>query len=110
MKFGVVYNTAYYGVDPDAMKAVARHAEECGFESFYLTEHVALYPGASVVPVTFPPDLPIADPLECLSFIAAATDRILLGTAVLLLPYHSRWCWPSGWPPSTCCPRAGCGC
>ncbi len=48
MKFGVVYNTAYYGVDPDAMKAVARHAEECGFESFYLTEHVALYPGASV--------------------------------------------------------------
>ncbi len=88
MKFGVVYNTAYYGVDPDAMSALARHAEDCGFESIYLTEHVALYPGASVGPVTFPADLPIADPLECLSFIAAATDRILLGTAVLLLPYH----------------------
>jgi probable F420-dependent oxidoreductase len=88
VKFGVVYNTAYYGVDPDAMGALARHAEDRGFESFYLPEHVALYPGASFGPATFPPDLPIADPLECLSFVAAATERILLGTAVLLLPYH----------------------
>jgi probable F420-dependent oxidoreductase len=88
VKFGVVYNTAYYGVDPDAMGALARHAEDCGFESFYLPEHVALYPGASFGQATFPPDLPIADPLECLSFVAAATERILLGTAVLLLPYH----------------------
>src|SRR5580700_5479350 len=84
-----MYNTgAYGGVDPDAMLAVARHAEACGFESFYVPEHVALYPGASVGAVTFPADLPVADPLECLSFVAAATERILLGTAVLLLPYH----------------------
>ena len=33
MKFGVMYNTGVYGVDPDAMIAVARHAEDCGFES-----------------------------------------------------------------------------
>jgi probable F420-dependent oxidoreductase len=32
--------------------------------------------------------LPIADPLECLTFVAAATQRIVLGTGVLLLPYH----------------------
>ena len=70
------------------MIAVARHAEACGFESFYVPEHVALYPGASFGAVTFPADLPIADPLECLSFVAAATERILLGTGVLLLPYH----------------------
>jgi probable F420-dependent oxidoreductase len=89
LKFGVMYNTGAYGyVDPDAMLALARHAEACGFESFYVPEHVALYPGASVGAMTFPPDLPIADPLECLSFVAAATERILLGTAVLLLPYH----------------------
>ena len=88
MKFGIIYNTAHYGVNPDALAAVARHAEDCGFESFYLPEHVALYPGASVGQMTFPADLPIADPLECLSFVAAATERILLGTAVLLLPYH----------------------
>ena len=88
MKFGVVYNTGHHGVDPDALIAVARHAEDCGFESFYTPEHVALYPGASVGEVSFPPDLPVADPLECLAFVAATTDRILLGTGVLLLPYH----------------------
>jgi probable F420-dependent oxidoreductase len=88
VKFGVHYNTGSYGVDPGALIALARHAEACGFESFYLPEHVALYPGASVGAMTFPADLPIADPLECLSFVAAATERILLGTGVLLLPYH----------------------
>jgi probable F420-dependent oxidoreductase len=89
MKFGIHYNTgAYGGVDPDALIAVARHAEACGFESFYVPEHVALYPGAGFGAITFPADLPIADPLECLSFVAAATTRILLGTGVLLLPYH----------------------
>jgi probable F420-dependent oxidoreductase len=88
MKFGVVYNTGYDGGDPDHLIAVARHAEECGFESFYVAEHIVLYPGARQGRFEFPPDLAIADPLECLSFVAAATERIALGTGVLLLPYH----------------------
>ena len=88
MKFGISYNTGYYGVDPDGMMAVARRAEDCGFESFYVPEHIVLYPGAKAGRYEFPSSLPIADPLECLSFVVAATERILLGTAVLLLPYH----------------------
>jgi len=88
MKFGVMYNTAVSGTDPGTLAAFARQAEDCGFESLYVPEHVALYPGASVGPVSFPPDLPVADPLECLSFVAAVTERILLGTGVVLLPYH----------------------
>jgi probable F420-dependent oxidoreductase len=88
VKFGVTYNTGSHGVDPDAMIAVARHAEDQGFESFYVPEHIALYPGANYYGMAIPPGLPIADPLECLSFVAAATERILLGTGVLLLPYH----------------------
>jgi probable F420-dependent oxidoreductase len=88
VKFGISYNTGYHGVDPDQMISVARHAEQRGFESFYVPEHIALYPGAKAGPIELPPSLPIADPLEALSFVAAATERILLGTAVLLLPYH----------------------
>src|SRR5712671_2940743 len=88
MKFGIMYNTGFLGTDPDQMIAVARHAEQCGFESFYTPEHIALYPGASVGSAIFPAATPIADPLECLAFVAAATERILLGTGVLLLPYH----------------------
>lgn len=90
MKFGLAYNTAYFGADPDLMAATARHAEKCGFESFYTSEHIVMYPGAALpgYSAVLPPDLAVADPLECLAFVAATTSTLLLGTAVLLLPYH----------------------
>ncbi len=89
VKFGIIYNTGQLGaVDPSRIIAVARHAEDCGFESFYLPEHIALYPGARLGAYPVPPDLPLADPLATLSFVAAATRRILLGTGVLLLPFR----------------------
>jgi probable F420-dependent oxidoreductase len=88
MKFGLAYNTAYYGTDPELMAEAARHAEACGFESFYVSEHIVLYPGASEGPFVFPADLAVADPLECLAYVAAVTSTLLLGTGVLLLPYH----------------------
>jgi probable F420-dependent oxidoreductase len=88
VKFGISYSTPFFGADPQVIAGFARDAEECGFESLYLPEHVALYPGAKIGPMALPPALPYADPLECLSFVAAVTSRILLGTGVLLLPYH----------------------
>jgi probable F420-dependent oxidoreductase len=88
MKFAISYSTPFFGVDPDKIMAYAQHAEECGFEALYLPEHIVLYPGARIGPMELPPSLPFADPLDCLSFVAAATQRILLGTGVLLLPYH----------------------
>jgi probable F420-dependent oxidoreductase len=87
VKFGIMYNTAQ-GTDPGNLAAVAQHAEQCGFESFFTPEHIVLYPGAKAGPVEFPADLAVADPLECLTFVAAKTERILLGTSVLLLPYR----------------------
>jgi probable F420-dependent oxidoreductase len=88
LKFGLAYNTAYYGTDPDLITAAARQAEKCGFESFFMSEHIVMYPGAAAGPVAFPPDLAVADPLTSLAYVAAATSTLLLGTAVLLLPYH----------------------
>ena len=89
MKFGLAYNTAHYGSDPDLMAAAARHAEGCGFESFYMSEHIVMYPGAALPGYPpLPADLAVADPLDCLAYIAASTSTLLLGTAVLLLPYH----------------------
>ncbi|HZR54470.1 MAG TPA: TIGR03619 family F420-dependent LLM class oxidoreductase [Streptosporangiaceae bacterium] len=88
MKFGLTYNTGLMGTDPDHITAVAQHAERSGFESFYFSEHIVLYPGAKSGAIEFPPSLAVSDPLECLSFVAASTSRLLLGTGVLLLPYH----------------------
>ncbi|MBF6173681.1 LLM class F420-dependent oxidoreductase [Nocardia blacklockiae] len=88
MKFAISYNTAFNGTDPDRLTAFAQHAENCGFEAIYVQDHIALYPGASYGGNELPPTLTYLDPLDCLSFIAAATTRILLGTGVLLLPYR----------------------
>jgi probable F420-dependent oxidoreductase len=89
VKFGLAYNTAQHGTDPDLLAAAARHAEKCGFESFYMSEHIVMYPGAELPGYApLPSDLAVADPLECLAYVAAATSTLLLGTGVLLLPYH----------------------
>ncbi|TDV36046.1 TIGR03619 family F420-dependent LLM class oxidoreductase [Actinophytocola oryzae] len=43
-------------------------------------------PGSA--PWSSPPTTPCLDPLDCLSYVAANTSRLLLGTGVLLLPHH----------------------
>src|ERR1700761_7751406 len=88
MKYGVVYHTGFFGIEPEQVTALARHAEECGFESFFTTEHIVLYPGVTLGRAPVAPAPPIAAPLEVLSFVAAVTERLLLGTGVLLLPFH----------------------
>lgn len=88
MRFAISYSPHFHGLDPDTLIGYARHAEECGFEAIYLPEHIVLYPGAMIGQIPFPPTLAIPDPLDTLAFVAAATSRILLGTGVLLLPYH----------------------
>ncbi len=88
MRFGISYNTAAYGTDPRDLTRVAQHAEACGFESILFPEHIVLHPHATLGGYERPPTMAVADPLECLAFLAGATDTILLGTAVLLLPYR----------------------
>ncbi|MGW7687157.1 TIGR03619 family F420-dependent LLM class oxidoreductase [Kribbella sp. NPDC054772] len=88
MRFAVSYSTPAYGVDPERLVGFARRAEECGFEGLYVPEHVVLYRDATFGGVKMPTDLAYGDPLELLTFVAGATERLLLGTAVLLLPYH----------------------
>ena len=88
MKYGLVYHTGRFGIDPAQVTGLAQHAEQCGFESFFTTEHIALYPGVTLGRMPIAPDTPIADPLEVLSFVAGVTERLILGTSVLLLPFH----------------------
>ena len=88
VRFAISYQPHVHGVDPDHLIAYARAAEECGFEALYLPEHVAMYKGATMGTAELPLTTPFLDPIVCLTFVASATSRILLGTGVLLLPYH----------------------
>jgi len=71
------------------MAAVSRRAEQLGFESVWVPEHLVFptefksrypYSADGVPPIT--PDSPHLDPLVVLTHLAAATSRIRLGTMV----------------------------
>ncbi len=84
MKFGLFgINTGPCG-DPDVMKNVSVAAENAGFESLWTGEHVVL-PDPQVPPSPAPPLLPFVHPFTALAYIAAVTDKILLGTGITLV-------------------------
>ncbi|HZM89421.1 MAG TPA: LLM class F420-dependent oxidoreductase [Blastocatellia bacterium] len=80
---------------PDNLVKIARRAEELGYDSVWVLERL-LWPIAPKEPYPAAPDgrLPetyqsVLDPIETLTFVAAHTTKVQLGTSVLVLPYHS---------------------
>jgi probable F420-dependent oxidoreductase len=73
---------------PDDLARVARAAEQAGLESLWTGEHVVL-PDPQVPPSPLPPDVPILDPVVALTFMAAHTTRIRLGTGIIILPQRN---------------------
>ncbi len=89
MKFGL----PLFGVAPRFYAAIARAAEDNGFESVWMPEHLVfpaeipptyLYSESGYPPVTA--DTPLYDPWVVLAYIAHATERIRLATNVFILP------------------------
>jgi probable F420-dependent oxidoreductase len=72
----------------DAMLRVAQAAEAAGLESVWTGEHVVL-PDPQVPPSPSPPQAPFLDPAIALAHIAAATERIRLGTGIIILPQRN---------------------
>ena len=67
---------------------MARLAEELGFDSIWAGEHVVV-PSPRVPPSPMEPEDPILDPLVHLGFVAAATERLLLATGIIILPQRN---------------------
>lgn len=87
MCIGVYYFATDYGID---IRELARSVEERGFESLLLPEHTHI-PKSRRTPFPGGGELPKAyshthDPFVALSFAAAVTTKILLGTGVCLIP------------------------
>jgi probable F420-dependent oxidoreductase len=84
------------GARPEIIRAVAVAAEAAGFATLWSGEHVVLvdqpvsrYPYSADGRIAVPADADWLDPLLGLTFAAAVTSRITLGTGVLLLPEHN---------------------
>jgi probable F420-dependent oxidoreductase len=82
---------------PEWLAEAARSAEGRGFESLWVGEHFAFFdkyesPNPHVLPtgeLPFPGDSDILDPFVTLTWLAAHTRTIRLGTGVLILPLHN---------------------
>ncbi len=88
MRFGIYGVNAGPCAAPEASARVARAAEACGFDSVWTAEHVVL-PDPQVPPSPAPPEMPLLDPAVALGFLAAHTERVLLGTGIVILPQRN---------------------
>jgi probable F420-dependent oxidoreductase len=73
---------------PGGAVRIAALAEELGYESLWVGEHVVV-PSPRVPPSPMEPTAPILDPLVSLAFLAAATGRIRLATGIIILPQRN---------------------
>jgi probable F420-dependent oxidoreductase len=81
--FGVILPNYGSGSSVDGIRRVAEAAEELGFDSVWTTEHIIVGPEA------VDPYGRVYDPLVTLGWIAGWTQRIGLGTSIVLVPLHN---------------------
>jgi probable F420-dependent oxidoreductase len=89
MDVGVCYFPTDYGID---MSELGRALEERGFKSLFVPEHTHIpvgrktpFPGGGELPKRY---AHTHDPFVALSFVAAATKTLKIGTGILLVPQH----------------------
>jgi probable F420-dependent oxidoreductase len=73
---------------PENVVRIATLAEELGYESLWVGEHVVA-PSPRVAPSPIDPDHPMLDPLVALAFIAAVTERVKIATGIVILPQRN---------------------
>lgn len=97
MRLGVSLPSVGLDHDRDFLVPVAEAAERLGFDSVWATDHVLMsYARKSEYPyqqsgteVAMEPGIQWIDPLIALTLVGAVTERVKLGTSVLVLPYRN---------------------
>lgn len=85
MEFGVTVPNNWGVEDPQAVVNFGPLAEELGFDSVWVMDH--LFNNGYIRERL--DDKPYYHPMATLSHISALTSRVQLGTSVLVLPYHN---------------------
>lgn len=96
MKFGLQFANTMQFAARAGLVELAQGAEAAGFESVWTVEHVIFpdgyestypYDPSGKMPMT--PDTPLPDPLIWLTWVAAVTTDLHLGTGILILPQRN---------------------
>jgi probable F420-dependent oxidoreductase len=79
----------------ESLIAFARRMEQLGYDSLWASDHVVIpyairsrYPYAETGAFPLPPDAAFLEPLTALAVVAGVTERVGLGTTVLVLPHR----------------------
>jgi probable F420-dependent oxidoreductase len=95
MDWGIHLPHLGHRVSREALVEFARRCEAAGYHSAWVSDHIAwpaaiesAYPYSDDGSFPAPPDVQWLDPLGTLFFVAACTERIRLGTSVLILGYR----------------------
>jgi len=87
MRLGVEFPSVAYREGPAAVARMARAIEQIGYDHIDVFDHVVMgYPIAGRPPGPYTATMPILEALMTLSYVAAVTTRVTLGTEVLVLP------------------------
>jgi probable F420-dependent oxidoreductase len=82
MHLGAILPNYGEGSSPDGIRRLAELAEELGYDSVWATEHVLVGPEAA------DPYGRVYAPLVTLAWLAGLTERVALGTSIVILPLH----------------------
>ncbi len=87
LKLAVEFPSVAYREGSTGVIKLARAIEQIGYDQLDMFDHVIMgYPTATRRAPMYPPQMPILEALMTLSYVASVTDRIGLGTEVLVLP------------------------
>jgi probable F420-dependent oxidoreductase len=85
MRFGVTIPNNWGIADPRQVLAMGPLAESLGYDSVWVMDHLL---NSGYIRERLD-DKPYYHPLAVLSYLAATTRRVALGTSVMVLPYHN---------------------
>ena len=95
-QFGL--DVGIYGplAQPENVTGLARFAEQAGFHSIWLADHVVFptqfeskYPFSATGDFPAPTADPLLEPIAAMGVLAGVTTRVKIGTAVLIMPYRN---------------------
>jgi probable F420-dependent oxidoreductase len=96
MKIGLMAPLGSLNANAEFVRTLGTEAEARGFESIWVAEHVVMYDDyESKYPYSdtgrFPggADTGLLEPLTALTYLAAVTDRVRLGTGICLVPQRN---------------------
>lgn len=95
LPIGCTLPTSGAAADPAALGDLAQAAEELGYDSVWISDHVVVpqqisssYPYSPDGRFQLQPTHPYMEPLAALGYLAGVTRKVRLGLAVLVMPYR----------------------